>query len=320
MIDGSTTKKYDTNAVTYAKTLASKAKITVTSSSPSLTSTLGTESTISETNSASSITYDQKNNSAYTKRSQFGNETNSNNPESVERQSVQQQAKHAKDLAEQQVTNKRETDEVDGTDSSSVQRIMEEQHQTQDKVKSNHDNLLPEHTTTNKGPNKSESDAKNKGTDYSRSRSQSQYQEQHPKHQTVLTLTLIKEKGGQSYILAGKIWDTTDNRPLQEMPLFFTADPPIKIADETSNKEGAFSTNTLSIPNKPGIYNFQGHFRQDKHETANSNIVSIKVDENQSPDELLSPDQREIEDKYLQYLDNPKQKKFVNATTNGIIN
>ena len=76
------------------------------------------------------------------------------------------------------------------------------------------------------------------------------------------------------------------------MPLFFTADPPIKIADETSNKEGAFSTNTLSIPNKPGIYNFQGHFRQDKHETANSNIVSIKVDENQSPDELLSPDQR----------------------------
>ena len=213
-------------------------------------------------------------------------------------------------MADQQITNKKEIDEVEGTDSSTAQKIMEEQHQTQDKVKSNHDNLPANHPTSIKGPNKSESDAKNKGTDYSRSRSQSQYQEQHPKHQTVLTLTLIKEKGGQSYILAGKIWDTTENRPLQEMPLFFTADPPIKIADETSNKEGAFSTNTLSIPNKPGIYNFQGHFRQDKHETANSNIVSIKVDENQSPDELLSPNQREIEDKNLQYLDNPETKKI----------
>lgn len=104
------------------------------------------------------------------------------------------------------------------------------------------------------------------------------------------------------------------------MQLFFTSDPPIKIADATSNKEGAFSTNTLSVPDKPGIYSFQGHFRQDKYETANSKIVSIKVDENQSPDGLLSPNQREIEDKNLQHLDHSKQKKFVNVTTNGIIN
>ena len=46
----------------------------------------------------------------------------------------------------------------------------------------------------------------------------------------------------------------------------------------------------------------------------------MKVDENQSPDRLLSPSQREIEDKNLQHLDHSKQKKFVNATTNGIIN
>ena len=316
VIDGSTTKKYDTNAVTYAKTLASYAKITVTSSSASITSTLGTDTTIS----ASSATYDQKNNSAYTERSQLGNETNSNNPESVERQSAQQQAKDAQDLADQQITNKNEIDEVEGTDSSTAQNIMEEQHQTQDKMKSNHDNLPANHPTSIKGPNKSESDAKIKGTDYSLSRSPSQYQEQHPKHRTVLTLTLIKEKGGQSYILAGKIWDRTENMPLKKMPLSFTTDAAIKIADETSNKEGAFSTDTLSVPNKPGIYNFQAHFRQDKYGTANSNIVSIKVDLNHSPDRLLSPNHREIEDKNLQHFDHSEPKKILNATTNGIIN
>ena len=204
VIDGSTTKKYDTNTVTYSKTLASNAKITVTSSSASIASTLGTDSTISETNPTTSITYAHKNNSVYTERIQLANETNSNNPESVERQSAQQQAKHAQDLAEQQVTNKNEIDKVEGTDSSTAQKIMEEQYETQDNVKSIHDNMPADHTTSNKELNKGESDAKNKRTDYSLSQSQSQYQEQHPKHQTVLTLTLIKEKGGQSYILAGE--------------------------------------------------------------------------------------------------------------------
>jgi len=318
-IDGSTTKKYNTNTLTYAKTLASNAKITVTSSSTSTTSALRTDSTISETNSTStpSITYDQKNSSASTERSQLGNEKNSNGSKFVEHQSAQQQAKHAQDLAEQQVTNKKEiNNEAERTDSSNsiAQKIMEEQNQTPDKVKSNHDNLPADHTTSNKGPGKSESDTMNKGTDHSLSRSLSQYQEQHPKHQTVLTLTLIKEKGGQSYILAGKIWDRTENMPLQGMPISFTADSPIKIVDETTNKEGAFGTNTLSVPSIPGIYKIQGHFAQDKYEPANSNIVTIKVDENQSPDRLLPPNQREVEDKNLLPIDQSEQETSVNAT------
>jgi hypothetical protein len=71
VIDGSTSKKYDTNALTYEKKFASNAKITATSSSTPIPATLRTDSNISGNNStsASSITYDQKNSSASTERS-----------------------------------------------------------------------------------------------------------------------------------------------------------------------------------------------------------------------------------------------------------
>lgn len=291
VVDGSTTKNYDTNSVTYAKTLASSAKIKVTSSSTPATSTLRTDSTISGASSAttSSTADDQNNSSANIEISQLDNEKNSNNLKFAERQSAQQQAKRAQDLAEQRVTNKKEmNNEAEHTKSSNsmAEKTSEEQNQTPDKVKSNNDIRPADHTASNKGQ----------------------------KHQTVLTLTLVKEKGGQSYILAGKIWDRTENRPLQGVSISFTVDSPIKIEDETTNKEGAFRTNTLGLPSIPGMYKVQGHFAHDKYEPANSNIITIKVEEDLSAGKLLPPNQPEVENKNLPNLKRSEHKTSLNAT------
>jgi mannuronan 5-epimerase len=289
---------YTATVTTGVKDLAGNAMTSAkvwrfTTGTTSSTSALRTDSIISGANSTSgsSIIYDQNNGSSTTEINPFDDGKDSSVPKFADRQSAQQQAKRAQDLAEQQVTSKKEiNNESEHSESSNSisEKIRQEQNQTPDKAKPNNDKLPTDQAASNKGS----------------------------KHRTELTLTLIKEKGDQSYSLAGKIIDRTENRPLQGMPIFFTTDSPIRIEDETTNNEGAFSTNTFNLPSISGMYKFQGHFILDKYGPANSNIVVLKVDEDQSLGRLKpTANQQEVGEKNPPNIGHSERKLSINATT-----
>ena len=102
---------------------------------------------------------------------------------------------------------------------------------------------------------------------------------QTPDHQTLLTLQLVQDRSGGTYSLVGRLWDKTVAKPLQGMKIFFTADSPIKISNQTTNKLGVFKIATLTVPDTAGDFEIRSHFTKIGHYNgADSNTVTMKVD------------------------------------------
>ena len=84
--------------------------------------------------------------------------------------------------------------------------------------------------------------------------------------------------GNGNYILAGKLMDLTTGRPLQGMKVFFTADSPIKINNQITNKEGIFSTNVLIAQGTGGTFKIQAHFDGlNQYDATDSKTIILKI-------------------------------------------
>ena len=97
-------------------------------------------------------------------------------------------------------------------------------------------------------------------------------------HETLLSFKVTKGSGNGKYLLTGNLMDKNTGSPLQGMKVFFTADSPIKISNQTTNKAGSFSTNALIEPGTGGTFKIQAHFdRLNHHDATDSKTIILKI-------------------------------------------
>ena len=75
----------------------------------------------------------------------------------------------------------------------------------------------------------------------------SQFEAVTPQHHTLLSLRLIPSKTEGTYTLTGMLWDKTAGKPLPGREIFLSADPPIKIPSQFTNKAGHFDINKVNV-------------------------------------------------------------------------
>ena len=109
-----------------------------------------------------------------------------------------------------------------------------------EKLESMDPKISGKHVTRNERSDNGQSENSRKNSDHTPRLPSSGNDGQSPNHETLLTLMVTQSNGNGNYILAGKLMDLTTGRPLQGMKVFFTADSPIKINNQITNREGIF--------------------------------------------------------------------------------
>ena len=282
--DGTSTKTYNTDTQTYSKSLYNKAQIKVTSSSVS------TASTPSTTTSTAAILNDNSGNLTLDeKASKTGNTENhvlasngSSNAISSQQESAERQANLAQQQAQQQLDNNPKTDTRKLTQvtnrSTEAQSHKDAQGTNPEKVESLDPNVSGKHVTRNERSDNEHSENSRKITDHTGKLSSSRNDGQRPNHETLLTLAITQGNGNGKYLLTGNLMDKTTGSPLQGMKVLFTADSPIKISNQTTNKAGTFRTNALIEPGTEGTFKIQAHFdKVNQYDETDSKTIILKI-------------------------------------------
>ena len=271
--DGSSTKSYNTDTQSYSKTLTNNGKITVTSSSSSATSTASP--LVTDTATAAVV---NDNSSNYT----LNEDSSSNKANSLQQQSAERQANLAKQQAQQQLDNNLKTDSRQLTQAANRSTEAQSQNDGQgtkpDKIEILDPNVSGKHVTRNERTDNMKSENNHKDTDRSSKLSPSINDGQRLNHETLLSFKVTEGSGNGKYLLTGNLRDKNTGSPLQGMKVFFTADSPIKISNQTTNKAGSFSTNALIKPGTGGTFKIQAHFdKLNHHDATDSKTIILKI-------------------------------------------
>ena len=230
--DGTTTKTYNTDTQSYSKTLTNNAKIIVTSSS---TSTASTASALAFDTTTAAVLNDNSSNHT------SGEKNTSNRANSLQQHSAEQQANLAQQQAQQQLDDNLKTDNRQVNKSTEAQSQNDGQGAKPDKVKLSDPNISGKHVTRNERTDNVQSENSRKDIERTSKLSPSIKDGQRLNHETLLSFKVTKGNGNGKYLLTGNLMDKTIGSPLQGMKVFFTADSPIKIRNQTTNKAGSFS-------------------------------------------------------------------------------
>ena len=234
--DGSTTKNYNTDTQAYSKTLTNNGKIIVTSSSTSAASTASAP--VTDTATAAVLNDNSSNHT-------LNESSSSNKANSLQQQSTERQANLAQQQAQQQLDNNLKTDSRQLTQvanrSTEAQSQNDGQGTKPDKIEILDPNVSGKHVTRNERTDNMQSENNHKDTDGPSKLSSSINDGQRLNHETLLSFKVTKGSGNEKYLLTGNLRDKTTGSPLQGMKVFFTADSPIKISNQTTNKAGSFT-------------------------------------------------------------------------------
>ena len=122
------------------------------------------------------------------------------------------------------------------------------------------------------------SENNHKDTDRSSKLSSSINDGQRLNHETLLSFKVTEGSGNGKYLLIGNLRDKNTGSPLQGMEVYFTADSPIKISNQTTNKAGSFSTNAQIKPGTGGTFKIQAHFHKlNHHDATDSKTIILKI-------------------------------------------
>ena len=271
--DGTTTKTYDTGTQAYSKTLTNNAKIIVTSSS---TSTASTASALATDTATEAVLNDNSSNNT------LDDSSTNNKANSLQQQQAERQANLAQQQAQQQLNNNLKTDSRQLTQVTNKSIEAQSQNDRQgtkpEKIELLDPNVSGKHVTRNERTDNVQSENSRKDTDRSSKMSSSISDGQRLNHETLLSFKVTKGNGNGKYLLTGNLMDKTTESPLQGMKVFFTADSPIKIRNQTTNKAGSFSTNALIEPGTGGTFKIQAHFEKLNHyDATDSKTIILKI-------------------------------------------
>jgi hypothetical protein len=279
--DGTTTRAYNTDTQTYSKSLINKAQVTVTSSSVSTAITLRTNTATAAilNDNSSNLTLDEKT----TKTGNTDNDVlapngSSNSNSLQQQQSAERQANLAEQKAKQQLDKDLKIDGKLPTQVTNTQNQNDRQATKPDKSESIDLNISGKHVTKDKRSDNSQSENSHKNTDHPSKLSSSRNDGQRLNHETLLTLKIKQVNGNGKYLLAGNLMDKTTGSPIQGMKVFFTADSPIKISNQTTNRAGTFNTNVLLALGTGGTFKIQAHFdRLNHYDATDSKTIILKI-------------------------------------------
>jgi mannuronan 5-epimerase len=271
--DGTTTKTYNTDTQAYSKTLTNNAKIIVTSSS---TSAASTASALAIDTATAAVLNDNSSNHTLDENS------TSNKANPMQQQSAERQANLAQQQAQQQLDDNLKIDNSQLTQVTNKSTEAQSQNDGQgakpDKIKLSDPNVSGKQVTRNERTDNMQSENSHKDTDRTSKLSSSINDGQRLNHETVLSFKVTKGSSNGKYLLTGNLRDKNTGSPLQGMKVFFTADSPIKISNQTTNKAGSFGTNALIEPGTGGTFKIQAHFdKLNHHDATDSKTIILKI-------------------------------------------
>ncbi|HEY7111278.1 MAG TPA: right-handed parallel beta-helix repeat-containing protein [Nitrososphaeraceae archaeon] len=303
VLDGSTTKTYDTNIQAYVKTLRSAGKITVTSLS-SAASTLAQSSISSlslESPSGASLEGAVGFNSS---RDENGPITRTqgtaNNIESKAQQAQQEAQESLNKVTSSDANLKVQEIQVDRSDD-----INTKNSDKSEKVK----NVVPKEDTKNDKAEKLISPDynndreslynKNRPRDNSRVSIENQNQE-NTMHSSELLLNVRPGESKLKYDIIGELWDKTESKPLEGMRIQLEVNgQTVRAGDIFTKNDGSFTT-TISLPDTDSAYKVQAYFTKSvPYDSAVSEIVTIK-----SRNEAISHDDSNVARNQILNTDN----------------
>ena len=192
--------------------------------------------------------------------------------------SAEQQANLAQQQAQQQLDDNLKTDNRQVNKSTEAQSQNDGQGAKPDKVKLSDPNISGKHVTRNERTDNVQSENSRKDIERTSKLSPSINDGQRLNHETLLSFKVTKGNGNGKYLLTGNLMDKTTGSPLQGMKVFFTADSPIKIRNQTTDKGGSFSTNALIEPGTGGTFKIQAHFDKLNHYySTDSKTIILKI-------------------------------------------
>jgi hypothetical protein len=317
VVDGSTTKSYNTNTQPYTKTLTNNGKITVTTVSTTTTSSISSTK-ISSTDDNSGNTTSTGNNDASTpKPGYFGKGSVSSpigsNNTNVKGQSVaptgvnsgqsddkvskiqnaannldtERQARLAKQKAQDKLTGI-----IDGNTklSNSAEKplgnlVTSNSHKvsvTKNKESLSHDFNQKIPTKNHISKNLISRDTNHK-LPLNNEKNTGDNPQNNEFHKTSLTLRSRAGQSNDRIVLAGTLWDKTTSRPIEGMKIYFTTtDPSIKVNNKVTvtDAAGAYET-ILNLPETTITYKIQAHFAKAyPYLSTESPIVTVNVRSN----------------------------------------
>ncbi len=287
---GSTSQNFDTNAKTYSKTLTNYGKITVSSVSSTTSATATASSAIS-----SSTTDDEV--------SAMQSLSNNN--------SAQELAKRALEDAEKDLSNNNNNKEK----SKDASQSSDNNKQSNVKPVDRNDNR--KQVAPSEVPSTDQDDSPRSSSKLS---SPPHDVRKFSHHDTILTL---KVEDKRKHILTGTLLDKSTSRPIQGMKISFTvSDPLMKIADQTTNKEGKFETDGFAVPSQPASYRIQAHFaKSGPYDAADSNLVLLKGNAPAPSTKSFNKERTlEVQEAYNILITSPIEKsenKYINKKSIG---
>lgn len=301
VIDGSSSKTYDTNSQTYVKTLKNNGKIVVSSVSSLTTSSVsgsnGTVGFSSTSTSNANVSESDSNNAAGPKNNSAINSEKSlpENLSKIRGNSPLKQGSNQTDriealakIAQQKAGSNLEKAPVKwtGIDSSKANSNKVEPNDTEKKI-TKHSNEINPVTNGNAEKHLSSklTELNNENytlsQDYEKRKADSQSSSGplnseikivHP----TLTLRVSKENTEGNYILTGSLREKSTQKPLVGMKVYFTttsSGKSVKIGEQITDNSGEFHK-TVNLPSQSTPYKIQAHFaRVNPHGSADSNFI-----------------------------------------------